>query len=67
MSEDRFNMEIRKFLKAVGISSQREIENAVRASQAAGKLGGKTKIVAKMTLSVPEIGLNHVIDGSIGL
>ena len=38
MNEDRFNMDIRKFLKTVGVTSQREIEQAVRAALATGKL-----------------------------
>ncbi|HKR20139.1 MAG TPA: DUF6494 family protein [Stellaceae bacterium] len=65
MDEDRFNMEVRKFLKIVGVTSQREIENAVRAAIDSGKLKSNGKIAAKMTLRVPEIGLDHVIDGSI--
>ncbi|MGH6968057.1 MAG: DUF6494 family protein [Stellaceae bacterium] len=65
MDEDRFNMEVRKFLKVVGVTSQREIENAVRAAIGAGKLKDHGRIAAKMTLRVPEIGLDHVIDGTI--
>ena len=65
MDEDRFNMEVRKFLKIVGVTSQREIENAVRAAIDSGKLKSNGKIAAKMMLRVPEIGLDHVIDGSI--
>ena len=38
MNEDRFNMDIRKFLKVVGVTSQREIETAVRDALAKGKL-----------------------------
>jgi hypothetical protein len=65
MNEDRLNIEIRKFLKTVGVTSQREIENAVRAADKAGKLKGKTRLAAKMTLSLPEIGLSCSIDGAI--
>ncbi|MDE2229949.1 MAG: hypothetical protein KGL11_13045 [Alphaproteobacteria bacterium] len=65
MDEDRFNMEVRKFLKVVGVTSQREIENAVHAAIKAGKIKGQGKIAAKMTLRVPEIGLDRVIDGTI--
>ena len=39
MNEDRFNMDIRKFLKIVGVTSQREVETAVRDALAKGKLG----------------------------
>lgn len=65
MDEDRFNMEVRKFLKVVGVTSQREIESAVRAAIGSGALKTSGKIAATMTLRIPEIGLDHVIDGSI--
>jgi hypothetical protein len=65
VNEEQLNIEIRKFLKTVGVASQRHIENAVRAADTAGKLKGKSRLAAKMTLSLPEIGLTHVIDGSI--
>jgi len=67
MNEDRFNMDIRKFLKVVGVTSQREIENAVRAALAKGKVGENTLLKPRVTLSIPEIGLEHVVDGEIGL
>ena len=66
MNEDRFNMELRKFLKVVGVTSQREIENAVRAAIAAGKLQEPGKVEARMTLRIPAIGLEHVIEDTIG-
>ncbi|MGB8182368.1 MAG: DUF6494 family protein [Stellaceae bacterium] len=65
MDEDRFNMEVRKFLKVVGVTSQREIDNAVREAISTGKLKSRGKVAAKMTLHIPEIGLDHVIDGTI--
>ena len=67
MNEDRFNMDIRKFLKTVGVTSQREIELAVRNALAARKLSDAAILRPKVTLSIPEIGLEHVIDGEIGL
>jgi hypothetical protein len=67
MNEDRFNMDIRKFLKVVGVTSQREIELAVRNALAAGKLAETSLLKPKMTLCIPEIGLEHEIDGEIGL
>jgi uncharacterized protein DUF6494 len=67
MNEDRFNMDIRKFLKIVGVTSQREIEMAVRAALARGAFADNTVLKPKMVLSIPEIGLEHVIDGEIGL
>ena len=67
MNEDVFNMEIRKFLKRVGVTSQREIENAVRAAADDGRLGSKGKVMLKMTLEAPEIGLKHEIADEISL
>ena len=67
MDEDRFNMDIRKFLKVVGVTSQREIELAVREALAKGKLGGKTVLRPRITLRIPEIGLEQIIEGEIGV
>ena len=67
MNEDRFNMDIRKFLKTVGVTSQREIELAVSNSLAAGRLAETSVLKPKIILRIPEIGLEHVIDGEIGL
>jgi hypothetical protein len=67
MNEDNFNMEVRKYLKTVGVTSQREIENAVRAAAAGGKLKAGTKLKAKMRLTIAEIGLAHEIDGEIAV
>ena len=67
MDEDRFNMDIRKFLKVVGVTSQREIELAVRNALDRGTLGQTTVLKPRMTLRIPEIGLEHVIDGEIGV
>jgi uncharacterized protein DUF6494 len=65
MDEDRLNMEIRKFLKVVGITSQREIEAAVREAVAAGKVKPNTTLKAKVVLTMPALGLSHEIDGDI--
>ena len=67
MDEDRFNMELRKFLKIVGVTSQREIETAVRKALAAGKIKADAKLKAKVVLTVPAVGLSHEIDGDIEL
>ncbi|WKJ88954.1 DUF6494 family protein [Methylomonas montana] len=67
MNEDTFNMEIRKFLKTVGISSQREIEHAVAKAMEAGKLSGSETISVKMTLESSAVGINHCIEGTIAL
>jgi len=67
MNEDIFNMELRKFLKKVGVTSQREIEQAVREAIDAGKLKGNEKLKAKVTLSVGGLPLKHDIEGDISL
>ncbi len=67
MNEDVFNMEVRKFLKKVGVTAQREIEKAVRDAIAAGKLGGSESIKARMTLTIEGLELSHEVDGEIAL
>jgi hypothetical protein len=67
MNEDVLNTSIRRFLKTVGVTSQREIEKAVRAAIASGKLKGNEALPAKMTLTVGGINLSHTIDDTIEL
>ncbi len=67
MNEEVFNMQLRKFLKNVGVTSQREIESAVRAAVASGKLSGNETIQAKVTLSIESLGLSTDINGAIEL
>jgi hypothetical protein len=67
MNEDVFNMEIRKFLKKVGVTAQREIETAVRQAIAAGKLTGGETLKAQVTLTLSGTGLSTRIDGDIAL
>ena len=67
MNEDVLNTSIRRFLKTVGVTSQREIEKAVRAAVASGKLKGNEALPAKMTLTVGGINLTHTIDDNIEL
>lgn len=67
MDEDRFNMSVRKFLKVVGVTSQREIESAVREALKAGRLGGSDKVKAKVVLTVEAVGLSHEIEDEIEL
>jgi len=66
MNEDAFNMSIRKFLKKVGVTSQREIEKAVRSAVDTGKIAGGP-LSANVVLSVPEIGLSVKIAGDLEL
>lgn len=61
MNEERFNMSLRKFLKQVGVTSQREIERVVR-EEGAGA-GGELKV--KVVLTAEGTELNHVIEGRI--
>ena len=67
MDQDVFNMQVRKFLKNVGITSQREIETAVRDAIASGKLKGDESIGAKVTLKIDSLGLETDVTGSIDL
>ena len=67
MNEDVFNTSLRGFLKKVGITSQREIEKAVRDAVAAGRLKGNEKLPARMVLTVGGIGLSHEVSEEIEL
>jgi hypothetical protein len=67
MNDDDVNMEIRKFLKKVGITSQREIEKALQDAAAAGKLEGGGPFRATMTLEIAGLGLTHTIEGEIAI
>jgi hypothetical protein len=67
MNPDTFNMSIRKFLKMVGVHSQREIEAAVERAMASGKLKGNEALPAKMTLTVGGLDLDVSFDGTISL
>jgi hypothetical protein len=67
MNDDTFNMSIRKFLKHVGVHSQREIETAVKEALDAGKLKGNERFPVKMTLTMEGVQLNVSFDDVIGL
>ena len=67
MNEDVFNASLRKFLKQVGVTSQREIEKAVRDAIDAGKLKGNEKLPAKMVLTVGGVSLSHEVNDEIEL
>ena len=67
MDEEIFNMQIRKFLKNVGVTSQREIETAVRAALEDGTLKGEEAVQAKVTLTIESLGVSAEINGSIDL
>ena len=67
MDQDAFNMSVRKFLKKVGVTSQREIEQAVRDAVESGVLSGSETLKAKVALTVDGVNLDVVIDGDIDL
>lgn len=67
MHEETFNLSIRKFLKIVGINSQREIEQAVRKAIEEGRIAGSETFPATVTLEVAGLNLNFKIDGEIKL
>ena len=67
MNEEAFNMSLRKFLKVVGVTSQQEIEKAIRAAVADGRLKGNETIQAQMVLTIVKVGLTHKVDGEIQL
>jgi Family of unknown function (DUF6494) len=67
MNEEALNLSIRKFLKAVGINSQREIEHAVARASAAGAITGTESFPAKMTLEVAGLKIKVDFSGDISL
>lgn len=67
MNEETFNMELRKFLKKVGVTSQREIEKAVDEAIESGSLTGTETLHARITLEVEGLDISHVIEGNIRL
>lgn len=67
MNEDVFNMSLRKFLKKVGVTSQREIEKAVRAAVDSGRLSGTEKLEVVVNLKIEGLELAERIDGRIEL
>jgi hypothetical protein len=67
MNEEALNMSLRKFLKVVGVTSQQEIEKAIRAAVADGRLKGSKSVEAQMVLTIGKVGLSHKVDGTIEL
>ena len=67
MNEDTLNMEVRKFLKQVGVTSQREIEHAILKAVEEGRLQGAEKLDLKMTLELSQLDLKHCIHGNVAL
>ena len=67
MNEETFNLSLRKFLKMVGVNSQREIEQAVAKAVAGGAIAGTESFPAKVTLEIAGLKLNVRFDGEIKL
>jgi len=67
VDEEAFNMSVRKFLKQLGVTSQREIEAAVRERLEAGELKGDETLVTEATVTVGELGKEIVVRGEIRL
>ena len=67
MNEDTFNGEVRKFLKKVGVTSQQELEKAVREALARGTMAGTERLTARMKLEVEGVSLDLTIEGEIAL
>ena len=67
MDEDTFNMSVRKFLKTLGVTAQREIELGVREQLADGELTGDEKLEATATVRVQGVPEDIVITGVIAL
>lgn len=67
MDEDKFNMSVRKFLKTLGVTAQREIELAVREQLAAGELKGDEVLETKATVTVRGLPREVIVTGVISL
>ena len=67
MDEETLNLEIRKFLKNVGITSQREIEKKIRDAIKAGTIKGTEELNVEMTLDIEKVNLQHKVSGIIKL
>jgi len=67
VDQETFNLSIRKFLKMVGVNSQREIEQAVQKALEGKGLKGDEILAAKVTLEIPSLGVKVPFDGEIKL
>ena len=67
MDQETFNLSIRKFLKMVGVNSQREIEQAVTRAMEAGRLAGNERFPVHVTLEIPSLELKVTFDDEIRL
>ena len=67
MDEDRFNMSVRKFLKKVGVTAQREIEVSIRNALAEGKLSGEGRVTARAVVTLEGFDSTTEISGEIDI
>ena len=67
MDQETFNLSIRKFLKMVGVNSQREIEQAVQKALESQRIKGDEALAVKVTLEIPALGVKVPFDGEIRL
>jgi hypothetical protein len=67
MNEDKLNLSLRKFLKNVGITSQRKIEEKVRDAISSSKISSSKKIIISAKLLSEDIDLNESIEGEIDI
>jgi len=67
MNQDTFNLDLRKFLKRFGVTSQREIEQAVNEAIERGTIKGTETLVVRATLTIPGVLDELRLDGEIGL
>jgi len=67
VDQETFNLSIRKFLKMVGVGSQREIEQAVQKAIESQRLKGEETLAAKVTLEIPSLGLKVPFESEIKL
>ena len=67
MDQEALNLSIRKFLKTVGVGSQREIEHAVREALERRTLAGDESFPVTVTLEIPAVNLKVPFDGDIKL
>ena len=67
MDEDAFNMSVRRFLKKLGVTAQREIEVAVREQLEAGELRGDERLEATATITVRGLSRDVLVTGTIAL
>jgi Family of unknown function (DUF6494) len=67
LDEEAFNMSVRRFLKTLGVTAQREIKRAVREQLEAGRLQGGEQLPATATVSVRDLPEDIVLTGTIAL